>query len=118
MFKQFADLTRLASKAKEMSGRMTEIQQQLREKRATGSAGAGMVEVEVNGVGDVLRVSIEPSLVEKGDREMIEDLLPGAINQALAKSKQMNADAMATLTEGFDMPGLGDAIAKMTGGEQ
>ncbi len=118
MFKQIADLTRLASKAKEMTGQMSEIQAQLREKRATGTAGAGMVEVEVNGVGEVLRVSIEPALVEKGDREMIEDLLPGAINQALAKSKQMNADAMASLTEGFDIPGLSDTISKMTGQEQ
>jgi len=117
MFKQLADLTNLARKAKEMSGRMSEIQDQLRAKRATGSAGGGMIEVEVNGVGDVLRISIEPALVEKGDREMIEDLLPGAINQALAKSKQMNADAMASLTEGFDLPGLNDTISKMTGGE-
>ena len=56
-----------------------------------------MVEVEVNGFGEVLRVTIEPELVQRGDREMIEDLLPSAVNQAITKSRQMHAEAMQRL---------------------
>ena len=47
------------------------------------------MEVEVNGLGEVLAVRIDPSLVEKQDREMIEDLLPAAFNAAQQKAKQL-----------------------------
>ena len=75
-----------------------------------------MVSVEVNGLGEVLRVTVEPQLVEGGDREMIEDLLPAAINQALEKAKKLHAEAMgSTITGGMDMPGLSEAISQLTG---
>ena len=61
--------------AQEMGGKMQAAQDELKTKRATGAAGGGLVEVEVNGLGEVLAVRIDPSLVEKQDREMIEDLL-------------------------------------------
>ena len=65
------------------------------------------------GHGEILRVKIEPGLVERGDREMIEDLLPAAVNQATAKAKQLHVDAM---TDGMDMPGLNEALEQMAGG--
>jgi hypothetical protein len=66
----------------------------------------------------VLRVTIEPALIERGEREMIEDLLPAAVNQAIARSKQFHVEAMKSLTEGLDMPGLNEAIAQITGDTQ
>ena len=47
---------------------------------------------------------------------MIEDLTPAAINQALTKAKQLHAEAMSSLTSDFNIPGLNDAIAELTGG--
>lgn len=108
----------LMRQAQQMGGKMQEINERLRAERVTATAGGGMVEVEVNGVGEVLSVKIEPALVEGGEREMIEDLLPAAINQAVAKSKQLYAESMKSLTEGLDLPGLNDAISQITGEPQ
>ncbi|MEM7315203.1 MAG: YbaB/EbfC family nucleoid-associated protein, partial [Planctomycetota bacterium] len=80
-------------------------------------AGGGMVKVEVNGVGEVIKVTIEPSLVEKNETEMIEDLMAAAMNHASAKAKQRHAEVMQSLTEGINLPGLSDAISKFTGTE-
>ena len=79
-----------------------------------GKTGGGMVEVEVNGLGEVLRLTIDPQLVERGEREMIEDLVPAAVNQALAKAKQLHVEAMQSMTRDLDVPGLNEAIAQLT----
>lgn len=117
MFKGMANLGSLMKQAQEMSGKMQELNAQLKSKRATGSSGGGMVEAEVNGLGEVLKVTIEQSLIEKQDRELIEDLIPAAVNQATAKAKQMHAEMMQELTGGMNVPGLDEAMNKLTGGE-
>lgn len=120
MFKglgNLANIGALMKQAQEMGGRMQALQEELRTKRATGSAGGGLVEVDVNGLSEVLAVRIDPSLVEKGEREMIEDLLPAAIQAAQQKAKQMHAEAMQGLTGGVNLPGLQEALAQITGGE-
>jgi len=112
MFKGIGNLTSLLRQAQQMGGRMQEVSEQLKARRATGSAGGGMVEVEVNGLGEVLRLRIEPALT---DREMIEDLVPAAVNQATAKAKQMHVELMQSMAGDIDLPGLGDAISQLTG---
>src|SRR5687768_17721658 len=94
---------------------MQALQQELRSKRATGAAGGGLVEVDVNGLAEVLAVRIDPSLVEKGEREMIEDLLPAAFNAAQRKAKELHAEAMKSLTGGMAIPGLEDALSQLSG---
>ena len=102
--------------AQDMGTKLQGINEELKTKRATGVAGGGLVEVEVNGVGTVLAVRIDPSLIEKGDREMIEDLLPAAFNQANTKAKELHAEAMRSMTEGLELPGLDEALSKLTDG--
>jgi len=118
LFKGLGDIASIMKQAQEMGTRMQSLNAQLKTQRAVGIAGAGMVEVEVNGVGEVLRISIEPQLIESGDREMIEDLVPAAVNQALAKAKQMHVDAMQELTGGLNVPGLSSALEEMTGSSE
>lgn len=91
--------------------------EQLKLQRATGTAGGGMVTVEVNGVGEVLKCRIDPSLSTDSDREMIEDLLPAAINQAVAKAKELHAEAIRSLTQGMDVPGLDEMMSQFTGNQ-
>ena len=117
MFKGLGNLASLVRQAQQVTGKMQALNDQLKTERATASTGAGLVEVEVNGLGEVLRVKIDPSLVERGDREMIEDLLPSAINQAVAKAKQLHADAMKSMTEGLNLPGLDEALSQIMGGD-
>jgi len=118
VFKGLGNLTNMLKTAQQMGGKMQAINDELKAKRITGAAGGGMVKVEVNGLGEILKLEIEPSLVEKGEREMIEDLVPAAINQATAKAKQEHANAMKGLAEGIDIPGLGDAITKFAGADE
>lgn len=115
MLKELGNLASVLRQAQQFGGKMEAVSARLKNERVTASTGGGMVEVEVNGLGEVLRVTIDPLLVEQGEREMIEDLLPGAVNQAVSKARQLHVEAMSSLTEGFNMPGLADIMAKMTG---
>jgi len=110
-----ANLGALVKQAQEMGSRMQALTEELKTKRATGNSGGGLVEVEVNGLGEVLAVRIDPSLMARQDREMIEDLLPGAFNAAQQKAKRLHAEAMESITGGLQMPGLQDAIAQFSG---
>ena len=109
MFKGITNLAGLLKQAQQIGGRLQQVSEELEARRATGAAGGGMVEVEVNGLGEVLRLSIDPSLVETKDRELLEDLMPAATNQALAKAKELHAEAIKDLTGGINLPGLNDA---------
>lgn len=110
MFKGIANFATLLKQAQQMGSRIQAVNDELRTRRAIGKAGGGMVEAEVDGLGQVLRVTIDPALVERKDREMIEDLLPAAVNDAVAKSKEMHAEALKGLTGGIDLPGLKEAL--------
>ena len=115
MFKGLANVASLMRSAQQMTGKMQAANEQLKSQRARAAAGGGMVEAEVNGLGEVLRLTIDPQLVERGEREMIEDLVPAAVNQALAKAKQLHVEAMQSMTRDLDVPGLNEAIAQLTG---
>ncbi len=111
-----ANIGAILKQAQEFGGKMQALQEELKGKRATGSAGGGLVEVDVNGLGEALAVRIDPTLIEKSDREMIEDLLPVAFNAAQQKAKGLHAEAMQALTGGIPLPGLNDALSQLTGG--
>jgi DNA-binding YbaB/EbfC family protein len=97
----------------EMQSRMAETQNHLAQMRIRGTAGGGMVNVEINGKLDVLSCEIDQTLVDSGDREMLEDLVTSAMNDAIHKSKQAAADAMKDVTGGLDIPGMEEAMAKL-----
>ena len=118
MFKGLGNLANIGSilkQAQEMGGRMQVLQEELRGKRATGTAGGGLVAVDVNGLAEVLAVRIDPTLVEKGERELIEDLLPSAFRAAQLKAREMHAEAMQSLTGGANLPGLQEALSQLMG---
>jgi DNA-binding YbaB/EbfC family protein len=112
-----ANLGSLLKQAQEMGGRMQALQNELRAKRATGAAGGGLVEVDVNGLSELVAVRIDPSLVAKGEREMIEDLLPAAYLAAQQKARELHAEAMQSLAGGANLPGLNEALSQLAGGD-
>ena len=115
MFKNLANLGNIMRQAQEMGGKMQEVNSKLKSQTVTGTAGGGMVQVEMNGLGQMLRLVIEPELVEKNEREMLEDLIPAAVNDAIRKAKQLHVEEMKSLTDGIDVPGLHSAIEGFTG---
>jgi DNA-binding YbaB/EbfC family protein len=112
-----AHIGALFKQAQQMGSKMQQVTEELKTRRAEGSAGGGMVTVEVNGIGEVLSCHIDPSLITSGDRELIEDLLPAAVNAALAKGKELYAQAMQSMTDGLDVPGLNAMLAQLSGGK-
>ena len=117
MFKELAGLGSLMKQAQEITGRMQGLNEQMRKLRATGSAGGGMVEIEVNGLTEVLGCRIDEGLIAQGDRELLEDLIVTAVNQAAAKGKELHAEAMREVTGSLNVPGLDDALGKFLGKE-
>ena len=115
MLKGLGNFSSILKQAQQMGTKMQELNAKLKSHRATGVAGGGLVEAEVNGLGEMLRLSIDPSLLEKQDRELIEDLVPAAVNNALAKAKEYHAVAMEEITGGMDVPGLNAALKTITG---
>ena len=117
MFKGLGNLTQLVKQAQEMRGRVEEVQNELGQLRVHGSAGGGMVQVEANGQQKLVGFQIDPSLIEQGDQEMLEDLLLAACNQALEKSREAAAEKMSAITGGLELPGLNDMLSKFGLGE-
>jgi DNA-binding YbaB/EbfC family protein len=118
VFKSFGNLMSLVKQAQSIGSKLQTVNDELKTRRATGSAGGGLVELEVNGLGEVLRCRIEPSLLARGDREMLEDLIAAAANDAAAKAKNLHMEAVRGLAGGMELPGLNEALAKLTGAEE
>ncbi len=116
MFSSLGNIFSAVRKAQEMGGKMQEFNDQLRSQRVTGTAGGGLVTVEANGLGEILALKIDPMLMERHDREMIEDLAPAAVNQAKEKAQQLHAAAMKEMVSDMNMPGLEDAISRFSPG--
>jgi DNA-binding YbaB/EbfC family protein len=113
MFKGLGTLFSLLSNPQRIREEAEAMQQRLAQLSAEGDAGAGMVKVKVNGKMEILAVALSDEAVKLGDREMLEDLIKAAANQALAKVRQQSAEEyakMATnlgLPAGVNLPGLG-----------
>jgi len=83
---------------------MGNFQEKLADVNATGSAGGGMVEIDLNGKLEVLAVRIAPEALEGGDTEMLEDLVTAAFSNALQKTKEAITREMGAMAGGI--PGL------------
>jgi DNA-binding YbaB/EbfC family protein len=99
----FGDLMR---QAQEMRTRLQRLQEELGEKTVEGSAGGGMVVATVNGRQELVAVRIEKEVASPEDVGMLQDLVRAAVNDALARSREMAAAEMAKLTGGILPPGL------------
>jgi len=115
VFQGLGNFASLIKQAQEIGGRIQDINAELRTRRTTGAAGGGMVEVEANGAQEIVACRIDPKLMEQGDKELIEDLVTSATNQALEKARQLHAEAMREAAGGLELPGLDEALAKLTG---
>ncbi|HEY6565337.1 MAG TPA: YbaB/EbfC family nucleoid-associated protein [Pirellulaceae bacterium] len=117
MFEKLTQLTSVFRHAQEIGGKLEQLAEQMKRERVLGTAGGGMVEVEMTGTGEIVRMKIDPVLVQRGDVEMLEDLIPAAVNQAASKARQCYANAMKQLAEGMNLPipGLQETLAKLMG---
>ncbi len=99
-------LKNLIEQAQGMQVKIREVQEQLADRSIVGSSGGDMVRVEANGIQEILSVFIERDLLAANDKEVLEDLIVAAVNDALEKSRQMAAEEIAKISGGFRIPGL------------
>jgi nucleoid-associated protein EbfC len=100
------DLSAMLAQAQQLQARMQEAQEQAKRQLVEGTAGGGMVTVEMTGGLEVRRVKIDPNIVDAKDVGMLEDLIAAATNQALGKAQALQADAIRTATGGLSIPGM------------
>ena len=104
MFKELGQLAGLMRHLPKMKEEMLKFQQSLAQITAEGDAGGGMVKVQVNGKMEVTACTLSDEALRLGDREMLEDLIRGAVNQALERARQLVAAETSKMTAGFGLP--------------
>ena len=98
------NLGNLMKQAQQMQAKMGEMQAKLDLMEVTGASGGGMVQVLINGKGELRKLKIDPSLVDPNDVEVLEDLIVAAFNDAKTKVDATMQDEMKMMTGGMNLP--------------
>ena len=101
------DLSQLLMQAQQMQADMARAQASLSETEVTGSAGSGAVTAVVNGAGDLLRIRIDPAVVDSSDVETLEDLVVAAVHDARRAAEKVAGEAMGSVAGGLDLSAMG-----------
>ena len=101
--KNIGDLQRMA---REMQANMEKAQTELGELTVTGTAGGGAVTVTMTGTQDVRAIHISKDAVDPTDVDTLQDLVLAAVNDALARSKELAAQKLGGVTGGLKLPGF------------
>jgi len=92
--------------AQKIQEQMSGFQEKLESISATGSSGAGLVEIDINGKLEVLAVRIAPQAVEGADIDMLQDLVMAAFTDGMTKVKEAVSSEAAAMTGGLNIPGF------------
>lgn len=93
----------MMKQAQQLQEKVQQLQQEIARTEVLGEAGAGMVKVVMDGRYDVKRVTIDPELLNE-EKEIVEDLLAAAVNNAVRKVEKNQKEKMADLTSGLPIP--------------
>jgi DNA-binding YbaB/EbfC family protein len=97
------DMNNLLQQAQAMQEKMKKMQDEVAKAEVNGVAGAGLVKITMNGRHDVRAVEIDASLMQE-DKEILEDLIAAAVNDAVRKVEKHQQDNMGDLTSGMSLP--------------
>jgi len=98
------DMAGMMKKAQEMQAKMAEMQAELEKKTVEGEAGAGLVKVTANAKGEVVGVSVDPSILVPEEKEVTEDLIVAALKDAQARGKALMEEEMQRLGQEMGLP--------------
>ncbi len=96
-------LGNLMQQAQQMQEKMKQMQEEVANMEVSGESGAGMVKITMTGRHDVKRVKIDDSLLSE-DKEILEDLIAAAVNDAVRKVEQKSQQGMSGLADGLNLP--------------
>ena len=100
------NIQQLMQQAQRMQQQMAQKQAELAEKTVTAQSGGGMVTATVNGAHELLELSIDPDVIDPEDKEMLEDIVVAAVNQARQQAEEMAQQELGKLAGGMNIPGL------------
>jgi DNA-binding YbaB/EbfC family protein len=98
------DLMGIMKQAQAMQQKLKDAQEELENLEVDGAAGGGMVAVKVTARGQVKSVQIDPSLLVPDEKEILEDLLVAALNDARTKAERVSQERLAEVTTGLPLP--------------
>jgi hypothetical protein len=98
------NLMDMMKQAKQLQEKMAEMQSAVEDINQTGTAGAGLVSVTLNGKGSLSAVKIDPSLLKESESEILEDLIVAAHADAKGKVEEMLQEKMQEMTGGLQLP--------------
>jgi hypothetical protein len=104
MFKEIGQIFSMLKNLPKMRAEMEGLQQKLAQINAEGDAGGGMVKARVNGQMELLSCKITDEALRQNDREMLEDLIRAAVNQALQKVRLLVAEETSKMATGLGLP--------------
>ena len=94
----------MVKKAQEMQKKMQEIQDSLSNLEVEGTSGGGIVKIIMNCKNEVKKIDIDPSIIKNDEKEVMEDLIIAALNDAKSKAEEKSQDKMKELTGGLGLP--------------
>ena len=97
-------LGNMMKQAQKMQEDMQRAQKEIAEMEVEGQSGGGLVKVTIMGTHECRRVSIDPSLMEDDDKEMVEDLVAAAFNDAVQRLASTTQERMSSVTSGMQLP--------------
>ena len=100
------DLNALMQKAQQMQSDVVEAQERALAREVVGEAGGGMVKVTANGKMEILKVAMDPAVVDPEDREMLEDLVTAACNDAIRKARAVMEEELGDMAGMLQAGGL------------
>jgi len=99
-------MQQLMKQVQKIQKKMAELQEELAQRTVSASAGGGMVTAVVNGRQELVSLKIDPEVLNPEEKEMLEDLIVAAVNEALRRSQEMVQEEMSKITGGLKIPGL------------
>ncbi len=100
------NIAKLMKQAQQMQAGMAAKQEELAKQTVEASVGGDKVKVTANCAGDVLSISIDPSIIDPEDAEFLQDLVLECVKKAIDTGKQKAAEEMKKLTGGLGIPGM------------
>ncbi|MCV0403042.1 MAG: YbaB/EbfC family nucleoid-associated protein [Chloroflexi bacterium] len=100
------NIGQIAKMAQQMQTQMAQAQQELAETTIEATAGGGAVRVVITGAQEVRSIEIDPSAIDPDEAEMLQDLVLSAVNEAIARSKELERERMGSIAGGMGIPGM------------
>jgi DNA-binding YbaB/EbfC family protein len=96
----------MLKQVQKMQAEMQKVQSELGNLTVSEEAGGGMIKATANGNREIISVEIDPQVIDKDDKEILEDLVVAAVNKALASAAKLSEEEMAKVTKGMIPPGM------------